>query len=111
MVVDYAWYHGPADAQPAKMPKEDETWVGVNVPGQMTHGQRLRAAIQYADEAGYDSGVIFVPAKMLEHYVLLKAAVGHTLIASERPLGDTEFVFRDARRDGVLGEAMRASDV
>lgn len=109
-MVDYAWYHGPANAQPGKLPAEDDTWVGVSIPGQMTHGQRLREAIRYADEAGYDTGVIFVPANMLERYVLLKAATGHTLIASKRPLGDTEFVFRDARRER-WGEAMRAEDV
>lgn len=110
MVVDFAWFHGPAKAQPAKLPAEDDTWVGVSIPGQMTPGQRLRAAIQYADEAGYDSGVIFVPEELLAHYVLLKAATGHTLIASKRPLNETEFVFRDARRER-LGEAMRAADV
>ncbi len=110
-MVDFAWYHGPANAQPVKMPKEDDTWVGVSIPGHMTHGQRLRSAIQYADEAGYDTGVIFVPEKLLQHYVLLKAATGHTLIASKRNLGETEFVFRDARRDGVVGEGMRAADV
>lgn len=110
MVVDFAWYHGPAQAQPGKLPAEDDTWVGVSIPGQMTHGQRLRAAIQYADEAGYDTGVVFVPEKLLAHYVLLKAASGHTLIASKRPLGETEFVFRDARRER-WGEAMRADQV
>ena len=110
-MVDFAWYNGPAKAQPMKPPKEDATWVGVSIPGHMTDGQRLRAAIGYADEAGYDAGVIFVSPEMLPRYVLLRAAVGHMLMASERDLGETEFVFRDARRDGVVGEGMRAEDV
>ncbi len=110
-MVDFAWYHGPSKAQPSKLPHEDDTWVGVSIPGHMTHGQRLREAIRYADAAGYDSGVIFVPREMLEQYVLLKAATGHTLIASTRNLGETEFVFRDARRDGVVGIGMRSDDV
>lgn len=110
-MVDVAWYHGPANAQPSQLPTEDDTWVGVSIPGHMTDGQRLRTAIEYADEAGYDSGVIFVPREMLPRYVLLKAATGHTLIASTRNLNATEFVFRDARRDGVTGEAMRSDQV
>lgn len=109
-MVDYAWYHGPANAQPAKLPREDAAWVGVSIPGVMTDGQRLRAAIQYAAEAGYDPGVVFVPAAMLERYILLRAATGHTLLASRQDLGETEFLFRDARRE-LLGEGMRSDDV
>lgn len=109
-MVDVAWYHGPAGAQPSKLPHEDDTWVGVSIPGQMTDGQRLRAAIQYADEQHYDSGVIGVGAQMLERYVLLKAAAGHTLVASKRDLAEHEFVFRDARSER-LGEGMRADQV
>ncbi len=110
-MVDYAWYHGPANAQPAKVPREDDTCVGVSIPGQMTHGQRLREAIRYADERGWDSGVVWVGKPYLEQYVLLRAANGHTLIASSKELGETEFVFRDPRRDAVVGMGMRAEDV